>query len=293
MANQTLLKAALVLRIVLRFVFSFALLIAIHTAQAAAQDQTIPNFWDRHERFIKPDLAGIVRLRFLTTTDFPPFNFIDRSKRLTGFHVDLARAICAELDLLQRCQIQALPWEDLGSALEKGEGEVILAGLAISAETREKYDFSRPYLHIPARFIANSNSGLAEPMYAATKDVPIGIVEGSAHERYLTDLFRNRELRKYPTKREALVALRGGELQAFFSDAVSLSFWLASEESQNCCRFVGGPYISEAHFGNGMAVAVNKGETVIRDAIDFALSRINENGKFAELYLRYFPAGLF
>ena len=49
-------------------------------------------------------------LRFITTTDFPPFSFIDASGRLSGFHVDLARAICAALEITDRCQIHALPW---------------------------------------------------------------------------------------------------------------------------------------------------------------------------------------
>ena len=60
------------------------------TNPARAQDVFIPNFWDAHERFVKPDLASLPRLKFLTTTDFPPFNFIDRKKRLSGFHIDLA-----------------------------------------------------------------------------------------------------------------------------------------------------------------------------------------------------------
>jgi len=130
------------------------------STQARAQEVQIPNFWDKHERFAKPDLSDVQRLRFLTTTDFPPFNFIDRSKRLTGFHVDLARAICKELDILPRCQIQALPWDELEPALEKDEGEVLLSGLAITAQSREKYDFSRPYFHIPGRFVARIGSKL-------------------------------------------------------------------------------------------------------------------------------------
>ena len=76
---------------------------------------------------------GLERLRFLTTTDFPPFNFLDGNGRLSGFHVDLARAICAELGIVDKCQIQALPWDELDAALQKGEGEAIMAGIAVTA----------------------------------------------------------------------------------------------------------------------------------------------------------------
>src|SRR5690606_27852155 len=41
--------------------------------------------------------AKRVVVRFLTESDFPPFNFYDEDGVLTGFNVDLARAICLEL----------------------------------------------------------------------------------------------------------------------------------------------------------------------------------------------------
>ncbi|TIT46268.1 MAG: transporter substrate-binding domain-containing protein, partial [Mesorhizobium sp.] len=79
-------------------------------ASARAAEPQVPVLWDAKERLPKPDLSALPRLRFLTTTDFPPFNFLDGAGRLSGFHVDLARAICAELGIAEKCQIQALPW---------------------------------------------------------------------------------------------------------------------------------------------------------------------------------------
>src|SRR5262245_29829699 len=98
----------------------------------------IPNFWDTKERLAKPDLSELQRLRFLTTVDFPPFNFIDSSGRLSGFHVDLARAICRELQIVAKCQIQALPWAELEGTLGRKDGEAIIAGIAVSADNRDK-----------------------------------------------------------------------------------------------------------------------------------------------------------
>lgn len=260
---------------------------------AQSEDPFIPNFWDKHERFVKPDMSSVVRLRFLTTTDFPPFNFIDRSKRLTGFHVDLAKAICNELGLLQRCQIQALPWDELSPALEKGDGEAIIAGMAISPDTREKLDFSKPYFHIPARFVALNDSQAQEPMYMATSGKTVGVVKNSIHEAYYDQVFGKRKFNSYETRFEALDALMKREVDAVFTDSVSLSFWLASENSRGCCRFVGGPYLSEKFFGKGMAIALPKGEDVLRDGINYALKQINDKGLFGELYLKYFPIGIF
>ena len=49
-----------------------------------------------------------VAIRFLTDSDFPPFNYYDEDNVLTGFNVDIARAIC--LELAATCDIQARPW---------------------------------------------------------------------------------------------------------------------------------------------------------------------------------------
>jgi polar amino acid transport system substrate-binding protein len=102
----------------------------------AAEQPVAPMFWDIKERLPKPDLSALPRLRFLTTTDFPPFNYLDRDGRLSGFHVDLVRAVCAELGIAEKCQIQAVPWEQLGDALARGRGEAIIAGVAITEEAR-------------------------------------------------------------------------------------------------------------------------------------------------------------
>ena len=278
--------------VTLLFLLAISMLAGLHT-KGIAQSVTIPNFWDKHERFPKPDLSKIPRLRFLTTTDFPPFNYIDRKKRLSGFHVDLARAICSELDLLNRCQIQALPWDELEKSFVAGEGEAIIAGLVLDKQNLRKYEFSRPYMHIPGRFVSRKDSGLTPPIYEALHRKTIGVVGGSAHQAYFSSAFGERKFEVFDTRDGALKALVEGKVEAVFSDGLSLSFWLASSASQDCCVFVDGAYMSEQYFGHGLTVALPKGRDDLVQGVNYALKQINDNGTFAELYLRYFPVGLF
>jgi polar amino acid transport system substrate-binding protein len=263
------------------------------SAPAFAQSQAVPNFWHPGERLAKPDLSTQQRLRFLTTTDFPPFNFIDRRRRLTGFNVDLARAICDELGILAKCQIQALPWEELEPALERGDGDAIIAGLEITAATRGKYEFSRPFLQVPARFAAKRDSGIAEPLAEAVASRVTGVVEGSAQAKWFAEVFAGAKSKGFPTRAEAFKALKAGEVDLLLGDAVSLSFWLVSQDSADCCVFVGGPYLSERHFGHGMAIAFPRGRGDLAAAADYALTEMASKGTFAEIYLKYFPLGLF
>ncbi|MCF6322339.1 MAG: transporter substrate-binding domain-containing protein [Rhizobiaceae bacterium] len=262
-------------------------------AQVPSAAVNIPNFRDPNVRLVKPEGMNITRLRFLTTTDFPPFNFIDRDKLLSGFHVELARQICNELEILGLCQIQAVPWNELDQAMESGEGEAIIAGLEMSYETKKKYDFSLPFLQIPARFTALRGSDLAEPMARSLFKKKTALVKGSAHARYFKAVFEGRKYIEYESLAEAKKALQDKTVDTLFTDAVSLVFWLPSNAAGNCCKLVGGPYISREYFGNGLSVAVTRGNPKLVDAINFALGRINDNGKFGELYLRYFPLGLF
>nr|WP_235679410.1 transporter substrate-binding domain-containing protein [Aquibium microcysteis] len=259
---------------------------------ASAQELT-PNFWDARERLPKPEITDLTRLRFLTTVDFPPFNFLDEAGRLSGFHIDLARAICAELGLGEECQIQALPWADLPDALEAGEGEALLAGIAITRENRDRFAFSRPYLQLPARFVARRDKTLAEPMFRATAGLRIGVRDGSAHERILRDLFPQTKVVVYSRADWMLGDLREGKTDAVFDDGMRLSFWLAGTDSENCCRFAGGPYLLPGYLGTGMAIAVRPEDEKLVDAFDYALREIDAKGIFAELYLRYFPIGFF
>ncbi|MGI9356437.1 MAG: transporter substrate-binding domain-containing protein [Rhizobiaceae bacterium] len=253
----------------------------------------IPNFFDPQDRLIRPSLKERPRLRFLTVTDFPPFSFIDPQKRLAGFHVELARAICEELELQEQCQIQALPYDELESALNNGTGDALLAGIPIDAASRERFSFSLPYFRIPARFAVKSENAFREPLIKSLAGKSVGIIDGTAHAAFGKTNFGDMKLRLFDTQQRAFDTLEKGEIDAVFSDALSLSFWLQGKKGNACCEFIGEPYLAPAYFGRGLSIAVQRDDLELRDGLDFALKSINANGKFAELYLRYFPISLY
>lgn len=267
--------------------------IAVTATATRAADPAIPNFWDERERLPKPDLSQVERVRFLTTVDFPPFNFLDDQGRLSGFHVELARAMCRELDIVARCQIQALPWDELDAAMEARQGEALLSGTAISPASRQLYAFSRPYLRFPARFVTLRTKTLAEPMHRAVEGKRIGVLAGTAHEAMLRRYFGQARPVIYSRADWLYDDLKAGKIDAAFGDGMRMSFWIAGGGSQNCCRFVGGPYIAPEFLGEGLAIAANKDQAVLVQAFDFALRELSVNGTFAELYLRYFPVGFY
>lgn len=247
--------------------------------------------FDQRERLQKPDLSSVPRIRFLTTVDFPPFNFIDQSGRLSGFHVDLAREICRELNVLDRCQIEAVPFKDLLATLEKGGAEVVAAGLRVTPELRQKASLSRPFMQLPARFvIAVGQRAMEQPSSLQPGDV--GVVGGTSHEAMLAAFFPGMKPKTFSRREDLLAALKKGEIKAAFGDGLQLAFWLDSVEAGGCCRFLGGAYYSRAILGEGLTLVTRKDAPLIARAMDAALLALSRSGTLNQIYLRYFPHGL-
>src|SRR5689334_6701655 len=95
-----------------------------------AAPQTVPGFWDPRRRPDRPDLSRITVIRFLTETDYPPFNFTGADGNPAGFNVDLARALCDEIKIT--CTIQMRRFETLVDAITSNRGDAIIASMAVT-----------------------------------------------------------------------------------------------------------------------------------------------------------------
>ncbi|WP_102961120.1 transporter substrate-binding domain-containing protein [Mangrovicella endophytica] len=267
---------------------------ALGASAAAAADQAGGiNFWDQHQRMARPTLGERQRVRFLTTTDFPPFNFLDSRGKLGGFNVDLARLLCEELGVLERCQIEAVPFAELASRLERGDAEAIIAGLSVTAANRSKFGFTGSYFRFPARFVMRRDRPLPDDALAEMRGRAVGVVEGSAHAAMLAAFFPAAKVVPFKDQGQALDALKSGTVETVFGDGVGLSFWLESDAAASCCAFAGGPYLSDRFLGEGLAIAVGRSDAELVRALDYALGQIVAKHRFSELMLRYFPVSPF
>jgi polar amino acid transport system substrate-binding protein len=263
-------------------------------AQPAAQPApavNVPGFWDPKRRQDKPALAPTIVIRFLTETDYPPFNYAAPDGNPAGFNVDLARLLCEELKVA--CTVQMRRFETLLDALGENRGDAIIASISPTLEVRRRTDFTDPYYRTPARFVARRDSPIREVLPERLEGKKIAVVAGTAHEAYLKLLFTEAELRPYPNIEAARQALRAGEVDLLFGDGVQLAFWLNGSDSAGCCEFRGGPFLESRFFGEGIGIAVKRGNETLRQALNWALFRLWETGRFTDLWLRYFPINPF
>src|SRR6185312_3361991 len=261
------------------------------TASVKADPMAVPGFWDPRRRPERPDLSRITVIRFLTETDYPPFNYAGPDGNPAGFNVDLARMICEEIKVA--CTIQMRRFDTLIDALNKNEGDAVIASISATPQTRAKVDFSDPYYRTPARFVSRKDRDFPEVRPEALEGKKVAVVAGTAHEAFLKELFTEVELKSYPTQEAARDALKSGEVDLLFGDGISLAFWLNGTDSAGCCVFRGGLYLESRYFGEGVGIAVRRGNDLLRQAFNWALFRIWEKGRFTDLWLRYFPISPF
>ena len=89
--------------------------------------------------------GGFSKSSYIVATDttFAPFEFTDDSGNFVGIDVDILAA-CAEKEGF-KYDLQSLGFDAAVAALESGQADAVIAGMSITDERKEKYDFSDPY----------------------------------------------------------------------------------------------------------------------------------------------------
>ena len=112
--------------------------------EIAPAPSPFPGFWDPRRRPERPDLSRLAQIRFMTETDYPPFNYAGPDGHPIGFNVDLARMICEELKIT--CTIQMRRFDTLVPALNENRGEAVIASIAVTAGDAQGDRFHRSLL---------------------------------------------------------------------------------------------------------------------------------------------------
>jgi polar amino acid transport system substrate-binding protein len=267
------------------------LAVGLSAISAVSQEPEVrvPNFWDPKAVHDRPNDVPD-KIQFLATDAYPPFVFRDSKGRLTGFNVDLARALCQELG--SSCALRIKEFDVLIPALDEDEGDAIIAGISRSLPAARRLNFTEDYLKLPARFVVPvANVASFDEQRLAGKT--IAVETGSRYEAFARRFWPQAELAGYGSAMEAREAVKSGAVDALFGDGLNFSFWLRSEDSNGCCAFAGGPWLEPGYFDEGMAIATRSEDPERAEALTYALRQLHQKGIYRELYLRYFPLSFY
>ena len=271
--------------------FAATLALCAASLAVAAEGAPIPNFWDPQHRVDRPETSSIRVIRFVTEDDYPPFGFALPDGSLSGFNVDLARALCEELRV--QCTVQARRWDTMIDAIEQSRADAAIASIAMTPANRARVEFTAPYYKTPARFVARAAVVLPDASPEALAGKTVGVVARSAHEAYLRAFFPRVTVRVYDNALALRSALKRNEVEIAFGDGVAFALWLNGTDAGGCCAFRGGPYTESRFFGEGVGIALRRDNQAMKRALDYALKRVAERGVYADLYLKYFPVGFY
>ena len=230
-------------------------------------------------------------VRIGTEGAYPPFNFFDANNNLQGFDIDIAKALCEQMQV--QCEFIAQDWDGIIPALLAGKYDAIIASMSITPERQQVVAFTDKYYQTPARFIAPKDTRIAANTPEAMADKIIGAQSATTHATYLEDKYPDSEVRLYPTQDEANMDLVNGRLDAVLADSIVLYEWLNKTEDGQCCQFIGDPVVDVQYFGEGAGIAIRKEDTELVEMFNEAIAAIRANGKYDEINAKYFPFSIY
>ena len=230
-------------------------------------------------------------VRFGVEGAYPPFSWTDASGEIKGFDIDLANALCQQMAV--KCELVAQDWDGMIPALLSRKYDGIIAAMSITDERRKKVDFTAKYAHIPNRFVAAKGTTL-ELTPAGLAGRRIGVQPATTHDKYLTDNFGSDvTIVRYGNADEAYLDLKAGRVLALLADASAIDQGLLSKAGGDKFEYVGPALTDRQWFGDGMGIAVRKGDQDLKAKLDEAIKALRANGKYQEINQKYFKYDIY
>lgn len=221
---------------------------------------------------------------------YPPFSYKEADGSLAGFDIEIAQALCAEME--RNCELVEQQWDGMIPALKARKFDAIIASMSITEERKRQIDFSEKYYQTPARIVA-ANDTEFEGTPEGLSGKRIGVQRGATHQCYAEKMFPNAEIILYGTQEEVFRDLTLGRIDAQLSDSlIAQESFLKTDEGADY-GFLGGDHLDLDCYGEGVGIAIRQREEELRDEFSAAIIAIRENGNYAEINGKYFPFDIY
>ncbi|MGA0593453.1 transporter substrate-binding domain-containing protein [Enterovirga sp. CN4-39] len=223
-------------------------------------------------------------IRIATEGAYPPFNYVENNEP-AGFEIELGRAMCEAM--AATCTFVLQDWDGMVSGLKERRYDAIMSSMEITKERRHRVAFSKRYYAIPAALMASkataADAGGGIPDLVGKS---VGVVADSEFAGYLESTYRSADIRPFGKQEEANLDLLTGRLDYVLGDKLEISKFLDSREGKMCCRFIGDLPVNR---GEGVGVAVRKGDTTLLEFFNAAIDRVIASGAYDRIRAKYVP----
>lgn len=228
-------------------------------------------------------------LRVAVDAPYPPFAMIDQHGELTGFDVDIAKALCAHMG--RECAFGVRIFSGIIASIEAGETDLAVAGFGKTEDRQRRVNFSEPYFHSPSVFVqwgGQFKDHTPETLRGRRIAAQAGTVQGEYLKKtYGQDIV----LVSAPSYPEVLGLLKSGQADLAMLEGPPALFFLSSDEGKGF-RLVGAPLAPDSDDGASYII-VSKDAPALLDEVNKALEEIQRSGEYDRISRQYFDYSVY
>lgn len=186
----------------------------------------------RGDNIIKGDIDGIISRGVLkvaiTAVDQPPFYFVGKDGRLTGYDIDLAAKMAEELGVRLEISREAPAFNDLVTLVSSGKADLAVSKLSRTLSRSRHIKFSTPYMTFKQGLLFNrlqlakvASEGEVNKFIRNYKG-SLGVIANSSYANYAKKNFPGATIKEYPTWEAAVEALTQGQILSVYRDELEI-----------------------------------------------------------------------
>lgn len=219
-------------------------------------------------------------LRIAFDVPYEPFEYKDENGDLTGFEVDLAAAMCEEMQA--NCEFVIQAWDGMIPGLVARKFDLIMSSMSITEERAKRVLFSEPYYITPGGWFGPEGFDTDVTDMDAMKGKTVGVQRGTTMDTFVTEEMGNVvTIKRYTTADDMVLDLEGQRLDVVFVDYPVGEQTVLSKDG---FKEVG----ESVKLGEGVAVAMRKRDKAVAEEVNAALRTIKEDGTYETIMKKYF-----
>ncbi|SQF99716.1 lysine-arginine-ornithine-binding periplasmic protein ArgT [Paucimonas lemoignei] len=235
----------------------------------------------------QPVFADEKPLKIGIEAAYPPFASKAPDGSIVGFDYDIGNALCAEMKI--KCTWVEQEFDGLIPALKVRKIDAILSSMSITDDRKKSVDFTDRYYSTQARLVMKEGTTVSDSL-AELKGKKIGVQRGTIHDTFAKKVLepKGAEIKSYSSQNEIYLDVKAGRLDGTVADATLLQDGFLKTDSGKGYAFVGPAFTDPAYFGDGIGIAVRKGDTANLERLNAAITAIRANGEYKKIQDKYF-----
>lgn len=221
----------------------------------------------------------------ISSEPYPPFTYKSASGEWAGFEVELAQAICAEME--RECVTAPTAWSGIIPALNSGKIDMIIGSMSITERRDKLVDFSKPYYNTGFAFVAPKDMDIKLPEGLSGKI--LGVQSATMAAKYARTQLRDTgvQIKYYPKQEQLNRDLLAHRVDLMLADAVAM-YPVVNRDSASSLEIkkVTPPY------SEGVAVVLRESDDKLRKQVNKAVTAVIADGTCKALSQQYFEADI-